>query len=214
MNYYYDIILNWNEGDAYEFFEWNDNDALELIKKIPLVKVKHKVLLDLMTNIVKVEKSFLEAIEDKTLISDKKNFKKIEYACLFTDAKNAIALEFNEEGLTISRSNLLVDDELNVEEVIYGIKETIISYEIKEKLEKNKSLRQEREAKKLILLEIKKLYNELDYNKLKYLYYEYKKEKVDDIDYIYEQIINDLQDKMTKDILKLYHIIKLSYHKV
>ena len=214
MNYYYDIILNWNEQNAYEFFEWNDYDALELIKKIPLIKVKHKVLLDLIGNNIRVEKSFLELIQDKTLISDKKNFKKIEYACLFTDAKNVIALEFNNDGLTISRSNLLIDDELNVQEVIYGIKETTFSYEIINKLEKRNHLRQEIEAKKLILLEIKNLYKEKDHNKLKYLYYEYKKENVDDMDYIYEHIINDLNQKMNKDTLKLYHIIKLSYHKV
>ena len=214
MNYYYDIILNWNEGEAYEFYEWNDYDYLELIKKIPLVKVKHKVLLDLICNDIKVEKSFLEMIEGKTLVSDKKNFKKIEYACLFTDTKNVIALEFNGEGISISRSNLLIDDDLNVLEVIYGMKETNLNYEILKKIEETQTLRQEREAKKLILLEINNLYNNKEIDKLKYLYYEYKKENIGDIDYIYEHIINDLNKKIDKDILKLYHIIKLSYHKV
>lgn len=214
MNYYYDIILNWNEGEAYEFYEWNDYDYLELIKKIPLVKVKHKVLLDLICNDIKVEESFLEMIEGKTLVSDKKNFKKIEYACLFTDTKNVIALEFNGEGISISRSNLLIDDDLNVLEVIYGMKETNLNYEILKKIEETQTLRQEREAKKLILLEINNLYNNKEIDKLKYLYYEYKKENIGDIDYIYEHIINDLNKKIDKDILKLYHIIKLSYHKV
>ena len=214
MNYYYDIILNWNEGEAYEFYEWNDYDYLELIKKIPLVKVKHKVLLDLICNDIKVEEPFLEMIEGKTLVSDKKNFKKIEYACLFTDTKNVIALEFNGEGISISRSNLLIDDDLNVLEVIYGMKETNLNYEILKKIEETQTLRQEREAKKLILLEINNLYNNKEIDKLKYLYYEYKKENIGDIDYIYEHIINDLNKKIDKDILKLYHIIKLSYHKV
>ena len=214
MNYYYDIILNWNEGEAYEFYEWNDYDYLELIKKIPLVKVKHKVLLDLICNDIKVEESFLEMIEGKTLVSDKKNFKKIEYACLFTDTKNVIALEFNGEGISISRSNLLIDDDLNVLEVIYGMKETNLNYEILKKIEETQTLRQEREAKKLILLEINNLYNNKEIDKLKYLYYEYKKENIGDIDYIYEHIINDLNKKIDKDILKLYHIIKLSYHRV
>ena len=214
MNYYYDIILNWNEGEAYEFYEWNDYDYLELIKKIPLVKVKHKFLLDLICNDIKVEESFLEMIEGKTLVSDKKNFKKIEYACLFTDTKNVIALEFNGEGISISRSNLLIDDDLNVLEVIYGMKETNLNYEILKKIEETQTLRQEREAKKLILLEINNLYNNKEIDKLKYLYYEYKKENIDDIDYIYETIINDLNIKFNKEILKLYYVIKLSYHKV
>ena len=193
MNYYYDCLLNWNEQEAYEFYEWNDYDYLELIKKIPLVKVKHKVLLDFIQNSVKVDKEFLEMIKDKTLVSDKKNFKRIEYASLFTDTKNVIALEFNEEGLSISRSNLLIDDDLNILEVIYGIKETTFNYEIIKKIEMNQTLRQEKEAKKLILLEINNLYQNKEIDKLKYLYYEYKKENIKDIDYIYEQIKSDLE---------------------
>ena len=213
MNYYYDIILNWKEDKAYEFYEWNDTDYLELIKKIPLIKVKHKVLLDIIMNNIKVNIPLLETLEDKTLVSAKKNFKRIEYASLFTDGKNVIAIEFNHEGKSISRSNLLIEDELNVLEVIYGMKETNFDYEIVNKLEENKEVRQVKEAKKLILLEINNLYKNKEKDKLRYLYYEYKKENIEDIDYIYESITNDL-NKFNQDILKLYYIIKLSYHKV
>ena len=214
MNYYYDIILNWKEDRAYDFYEWNDYDYLELIKKIPLIKIKHKTFLDFVTNNIKVEESFLEMIKDKTLISDKKNFKKIEYAALFTDTKNVIAIEFNKEGLSIARSNLLVDDELNVLELIYGLKEANINYEVVSTISNDNTLRQVNEAKKLILLEMNNLYQNKEKDKLKYLYYEYKKENIDDIDYIYETIINDLNTKFDKEILKLYYVIKLSYHKV
>ena len=214
MNYYYDIILNWNEENAYEFYEWNDFDYLELIKKIPLIKVKHKTFLDLTENIVKVDSDFLELIKEKTLVSDRKNLKKIEYACLFTDTKNAIAIEFNEEGVSISRSKLLVDDELNVLEVIYGIKETNINMEAIRKIKIDNTLRQIKEAQKLILMEINNLYQKKEIDKLRYLYYEYKKENIDDINYIYESIKNDFKKDFNEDILKLYYIIKISYHKV
>ena len=214
MNYYYDIILNWTEDKAYDFYEWNDYDYLELIKKIPLIKIKHKAFLDFATSNIKVDESFLEMIEDKTLVSDKKNFKRITYAALFTDTKNVIALEFNKEGLSITRSKLLVDDELNVLELIYGLRETNINYEVVSAISSDNTLRQVSEAKKLILLEISNLYQNKEKDKLKYLYYEYKKENIDDIDYIYETIINDLNIKFNKEILKLYYVIKLSYHKV
>lgn len=211
MNYYYDIILNWSEDKAYDFYEWNDFDSLELIKKIPLFKIKHKAFLDIATNSIKVDQKFLELIADKTLVSDKKNFKRIEYACLFTDTKNVYALEFDKEGNSISRSKLLVDDELNVLECIYGMKETQLEYVVKENLKMDSTLRQIKEAKKLIVLEINNLYQNKDIAKLKYLYYEYKKENIDDIDYIYEEIMHDLNKEFNEDILKLYYIIKLSY---
>ena len=214
MNYYYDIILNWSEDKAYDFYEWNDFDSLELIKKIPLFKIKHKAFLDIATNSIKVDQKFLELIADKTLVSDKKNFKRIEYACLFTDTKNVYALEFDKEGNSISRSKLLVDDELNVLECIYGMKETQLEYVVKENLKMGSTLRQIKEAKKLIVLEINNLYQNKDIAKLKYLYYEYKKENIDDIDYIYEEIMHDLNKEFNEDILKLYYIIKLSYHSV
>ena len=80
MNYYYDIILNWGENKAYEFYEWNDTDYLELIKKIPLIKIKTKTFLDFISKNFKVNKDFLDMIKDKTLVSTKKNLGRIEYA--------------------------------------------------------------------------------------------------------------------------------------
>ncbi len=213
MNYYYDIILNWNEEESYNFYEWNDTDYLELIKKIPLFKVKHKIFLDLVSNNIQISSDFLELIKDKTLISTQNNFNKIPYACLFTDNKNVIALEFNSKGQTTSRSNLTIDDELNVLEISYALKDQFITYDIIKSLPKKTSMRQEKEAKKLITLEINNLYQNKEEAKLKYLYYEYKKEKIDK-DLIYQKIMQDLKGEFNEEILKLYYIIKLSYHNV
>ena len=41
MNYYYDIVLNLNE-ELYEFYEWEENDSIDFIKKIPLFRVSTK----------------------------------------------------------------------------------------------------------------------------------------------------------------------------
>jgi len=213
MNYYYDVILNWCENGAYSFYEWNETDYLELIKKIPIFKVKHKIFMDIMLNNISVDENFLELIKDKTLISGRE-IKKLLYVCMFTDGKNVIALEFNQEGLSINRSNLTLDDELNVLEAAYILKEYSLEYVNVSKIDKREVLRQEDEATKLIYLEINNLYKNKDYAKLKYLYYEYKKEKIDDIDIIYNNIISDLKDNFSKNILKLYYIIKLSYHNV
>ncbi len=214
MNYYYDIILNWNENEAYEFYEWNDTDYLELIKKIPLIRIKHKVFLDLVSNKIKVSPEFLNMIQDKTLISGKNLINNITYAALLTDNKNVIAIEFDKEGNSISYSKLLIDDELNVLESTFNLKEYNLEYEILNKLPLNSNIRQENEAKKVISLEINNLYQKKDLSKLKYLYYEFKKEKSDDASYIYETLNQELNNNFSEDILKLYYIIKLSYHNV
>ncbi len=214
MNYYYDVILNWSEERPYNFYEWNDNDYLELAKKIPIFKIKHKMFMDIINNQIEVDEEFLILIKDKTLISGVNIINKIEYACLLTDNKSVIALEFNEQGLIINRSNLLIDDELNALEVSYNLKDYFLKYTVIEPIKYKDTLRQVEEAKKLITLELKNLYQNKDASKLKYLYYEYKKETLDDIKLIYQNITDDLNNNFNPDILKLYYIIKLSYHNV
>ena len=213
LNYYYDILLNWNEV-GYSFYEWDDTDVLELVKKIPFFKVRHKTLVDLITNKVKVEPDFLNLIKDKTLVSNRKFTTKLSYAALLTDNKNVIALEFNEEGLTINQSYLLIDDELNTLESTYGLKELLLNYEIIKPLVISKTLRQEQSAKSFIIFEINQLYQKGDLNKLKYLYYEYKQITSEDLELIYHTFLEDINQDFNVNLLKLYHIIKLSYHNV
>lgn len=214
MNYYYDIILNWSEEEAYNFYEWLDTDYLELVKKIPFIKVKHKSFLDIALNKVKISSEVLNSIKDKTLVSGKNIVNKIDYACLITDNKNIIAIEFNKEGISTNRSKLLIEDEINALEVAFALKEVELDYEVIEKISFKKELRQEADAKHIISLEINNLYQNKELSKLRYLYYEYKKEKCEDIDLIYKTIVNDLETDFKEDLLKLYNIIKLSYHNV
>lgn len=214
MNYYYDILLNWNEKSAYEFYEWNDTDYLEYIRKIPLVKIKHKAFLDFSTKQVRVNEEFLKGIADRTIINTKSIVNKIHYACLFTDNKNVLAIEFNDEGVSINRSKLSLDDELNILEVSFTLKDTDIEYTCLNEIEKSFELRQVSEAKKFILLELDNLYQAKNKEKLKYLYYELKKETEEDLNLIYENLKEEVNSHFDQNILKLYYIIKLSYHNV
>lgn len=214
MNFYYDVVLNWSEDIAYDFYEWLDSDSLELIKKIPLIKVKHKTFMELITNKVKIEEEFLNYIKDKTTLNGHNIVSKISYAALFTDNKNVIALEFNSDGLSIAQSKIMLDDEINILEVSFNLKECILNYEIISPLTFHRTLRCESDALHLINLELKNLYQTKDLDKLKYLYYEYKKEQLDDIEEIYRKLSHELAQDFNADVLKLYYIIKLSYHNV
>lgn len=214
MNYYYDIILNWSENNIYNFYEWNDFDYLELIKKIPFIKIKHKTLVDIWGNNIKVNQEFLTNIKDKTLVSGKSSICKINYACLFTDGKNILAIEFNSNGESINRSKLLIDDEINALEVAYSLKEEELLFEIINKIEESKILRQISDAKRLIALEINNLYQNQELSKLRYLFYEYKGKKCEDIELIYDSLNKELEKDFNEELFRIYNIIKLSYHKV
>ena len=77
MIYIYDIVVNFmDDKRVFEFFEWNSNDIVEHIKKIPLLKVSDNTLYDLVYSNIRVSDSLLELIKDKTYTYSEK----IEYA--------------------------------------------------------------------------------------------------------------------------------------
>lgn len=214
MNYYYDIILNWGIDYEYAFYEWYPEDSLELAKKIPLFRVNHRDFVEMYSNDFLVEREFLDTLLDKTIISGKKMVNKIKYACLITDAKNIFAVEFNQNGEVLARSNILLDDDLNVIDFSYSLKEKEIPYQIKGKRIIKRSLRNEEEARKVINLELDSLKKDNNLAKLKYLYFEYKGIEENDLNKIYQEIKKDVESSFNENILKLYYIIKLSYHNV
>jgi len=114
----YDIILNWtDQNKAYDFFEWDQNDDLEHIKKIPLYKVDYRLMHDLWYHTVKIDALFLESILRKTEVFFNKKIEKIEYGCLFSDGYKVIAVEFASDGTSIYKSSLLLDEEEEIQEI-------------------------------------------------------------------------------------------------
>ena len=78
MTYIYDILLNFNE-EYYDFFDWNKNDKILHIKKIPIYKISDKELIEILNNKIIFDKSFLEYICDKTEVFLKHEIKKLKY---------------------------------------------------------------------------------------------------------------------------------------
>lgn len=209
MNYYYDIVLNFLE-DNFFFYEWEDTDNIEYIKKIPLFQVRKEVFNDFFSNKVIVEKSFLDSIENKTIKKDGK----LLYACLIANKNNVYAYEFNESGEVISRSALVLCDELSILEYLYTIPLKEIDYKIIESININKDIRFSSKIKLFINTEIEKLYNDNNIDKLKFLYLEWFYKKEDNKDIIYKNMKNKLNKEINEEELKIYNLIKLSYNNV
>ena len=157
MNYYYDLILNFSL-DNILFYEWDDNDNLEYIEKIPLFKISEKDMVNILGNNVKINEEFLKMIKDKTTIKSRGIINTISYSSIFTDAKSVIAIEFNEVGEIIGRSNLLLEDDLNVIEMAFALKKKELKYEILNKINVDAPLREITKMKSVIKSEITKLY--------------------------------------------------------
>ncbi len=196
MNYYYDILVNLEE-EFYEFYEWEKNDPIIAIKKTPLFKVSHNVIVDFLTYDITLDEELTINLLEKTIC---KNKEKIN-ALLISDTKTSLFLEINDNGKVIFKSKLLVEDENNINEIVNALRETNLKYQVGKKVLKNNVLRQTIKEQKLILMELNGLKKNKDVDKCNYLYFELF-HKIDDD---YEQEINDMINFLDKGDVKMIH---------
>lgn len=210
MNYYYDAIINFQDNYIH-FYEWDSLDELLYIKKIMIFNVSHHIFSDIIENKIAVNKELLDIIHNKTKL---KSNKYIPYACIFSDNKNALVVEFNNKGESICKSSLLLEDEINICEISYSAKTIDLKYNILEKdIIKNESV-QAAKIKKYILLEVNKTYQEKNYSKLKFIFLSWFNYLEEDIDKIIEIICKELECDIGEREYKIYDLIKLSYNNV
>lgn len=213
MTYIYDVLLNFtDEKNIVEFFEWEENDTLEHIKRIPLIRVSTSTLDDFINNNVKVEKQFLEKIKDTTIMYRKT--KNLEYAVLVSDLNKVIAIEFNKKGEVISKSSLLLDEEDEIIEEAYDINQEQVSYIVQGKINKDNFLtRAEIKRQKYLLKEIENIYTEKNNDKFQYLYEElYSKDNLS-LQEKYSKLKKDIEENYSNKHNLLYEIVRLTYIK-
>lgn len=198
MNYIYDILLNFKD-EFYDFYDWNNNDNIQHIRKIPIFKIESDDLINIKNNKIKLDISFLEKIENKTELFTNKGVKRIRYSCLFSDGESVIGINYINKKLKIS--SLLIDEEMDALEDIISMDNEEIRYKI-EKINNSNELktRKQLEIENYLKKELFKIKDDLE--KLEYLYYECFNEKEHNKDKIMikfnkfndENVINKLYD--------------------
>lgn len=214
MNYIYDIFLNFNDN-LYDFFDWNTDDNIIHIKKIPYFKIKSKVMRDFINNNIKIDNSFLDKIQDKTEIFSDNRIKTIKYACLFSDDNMVIGVKFNKNGYLKKYSSLLIDEEFEILELVSVMKINILEYSILNKINVNNYFytRQEQSIRESIEKELDDIIKSKSYDKLKYLYYECFNKSDNNIDKIYNDMKYALFNSQNNIIKKLNNILKITRRK-
>lgn len=210
MNYIYDITLNFNKNNLYEFYEWKEEDDAEFILKIPMFKASTEDIVNIKYGDIIVNKNFLKQIEDKTEVYAPNAVNIIRYACIFSSEESSIAVEFDASGLSYMKSNLSIDEEDEVIECAKLIKYTILDYKLKSKKSINivSSTRYEREMSKYLVKSLEKMNKNNENSKLKYIFYEIYNEKCDDIEKVYSKLINITKNNDNK-FIKLKNLVGL-----
>lgn len=190
MNYIYDIVTNFND-EYYDFYEWNKNDNISHIKKIPIIKISKEDFINLNCYQFSIEQNYIFKIKNKTEFYGKKE-KKDNYYLLITNGNDIIGIQFNEQGYSIKRSSLIVEEELDIIAEIKKISLQKIDFNLQNKIKIYNTTRYERNRKSYLMQELNKLAKN-------------NKQKI--IDYIYFECFNE-QELNTKNALnKIYNNI-------
>ena len=194
MNYIYDIFLNL-QPIPYDFYDWNKDDKIIHVKKIPAFKISNYDFKNIKNNIISVDKSFLKAINNKTFLFKNNQTSKINTSALFSNGKDIIAIKFNKNKINQLKSTLTIDDYQDIINIINKQKEIKINYKIVKKIKPAIfKTRLEIENEKYIYNELKKIYNHNNYKKLSYICLECFGKSEEDI--------NKAVKKIKKEIIK------------
>ena len=214
MNYIYDVTLNLSKNNLYEFYEWKEEDDPEFILKIPIFRVDKETFIDLKYNNVIISKDFLLKIFDKTEVYTPNSINLIRYAALFSCDESVVGIEFDSDGNNYMKSNISVEEEIEIIECSKLLKFTIIDYKVKSKnnIKEKLSTRKEIEDINFALKKLNDIYQNNEEIKLKYIFYELYNEKLEDIEKIHIKLINIIKNNDEK-ASKLNEILKLMDNK-
>lgn len=207
MKNIYDILVNFKKI-PYEFYEWNKEDDVKHVKKMPSIKVSDSTLYDIFYNDAVVSKNFLDQIKDKTEIFFGRIVKKVKYACVIYNDDVALSILLNDNGETIGKSKLLFDEEEDVLKEDVPLKE--IDYNIIKKSKKISGLTR-REAKIVLLLSkyLDKIYENKKNDEIKYMYFECFNKVEEDNEKAYKNLKNEVLKANLNVIETLKTLIKV-----
>lgn len=188
MTYIYDIVLNFTDVNRYfDVYEWEKDDHLVNIKKALILRVNNKVLNDFIKYKIKVNKTFLEFIKDKSMCYKKD---KIKYLVVLSNGEKSVAFSFDELGNIIYKSSLFFDEEEIINKMALKIDKTDIIYTNYDSDYDFSLPRHFLEKNKYVNKELKSLYNLKKYEELRYIYYEIFNDIESDNKLIYERLLN------------------------
>lgn len=212
MNYIYDIVLNF-QNKYYDFYDWNKNDNIYHMRKIPILKINSKQLLDIKQNIVKFNDDTFKTFNVKAERFKQNSITKIKYTIILGDEHEALAIKINKNGLIHLKSSLLPDEQDDVIEILKFQNETKLNYQIIKKDKQNPfKTRFELEHESFIKNELDKIYRQNNIQKLNYLCLECFNKPETNIQHAYQKLKKEI-NKANDNFQKIYNIFKITKQK-
>lgn len=202
MRFIYDIVVNY-ENNFFEFYEWEKEDNIINIKKMPLFLVNNETYKIIKYESVTINSAFVDKIRDKTFAYNKI---KIGPSCLITNGMEVIGILCNDKGEVIKKSSLLIDEEDEILEEASDIDIYDIDIIKRKKINRNNINRREAEKREFLINYIN---SENNNSNLKYLYYDYFEKENEDISLIKKELINEIKHNWNKRLNSFYETAKI-----
>ncbi len=208
MIFIYDILVNMNE-ELIDFYDWEETDIYEHIRRGCLIKISSEDYYNLLTSTFKIDSELMDQIKDKTQKFSGRNTLIVDYQLAFTDGNNAFMVKFDKEGISKQKSKFLVNEELEILAISTNMKTTKINYKIiSDKIIQKRMTRKEKRIVNIILSELNLIKDDKD--KIDYLYYEW----FDTNDGVnkYNKLIKSINNEYTskhKEFLDILNLITI-----
>lgn len=173
MNYIYDILLNYNTK-YFDFFDWNLDDKLYHIRKIPIYNISTKKMNDIINNNVILSSTFIQQIKNKTEYFGKNNIEVLNYCALLSNKNKVLAIKADEMGRITHFSSMLLDEESDTLMRCKNIEKYNIVFKLVDKEKKiiNKTRKKVKDEKYM-----NNRFSKCSTDKLSFLLYELTKEE-------------------------------------
>lgn len=204
MVYVYDILVNFNEK-MIDFYDWDKNDEIKHIRKMPIFKVNNKVIMDIMFNKIKLSSEIINLIKDKTEVFNLRSVITLPFVCTLVSTESAVAVSMNKNGLVLEKSKFLVNEELEIISVGNKLKKIDLEYSIVKTDKHSLLLRNEEKKLNEIVREIDLLKDNDEV--INYLYYEwFNKPSTENA---YDELIFDLKKGFTPKHEELSNLLNI-----
>lgn len=215
MIYIYDILLNFCDcEEIYDFYEWNQSDTIENIKRIKLVHVDKDMLDDLLYYDGNIDTSYLLKVYRTCEVYTNRKVKVLDYCGLFSDGERVLAIEFDEGGKPIYKSKLLIDEEEEIAILATNLETFPIIYDRKDRVLENRFFtRNEILIRNYLMKEIEECYNKKNYGKLRFLYEEYFEEESTSYQRMLQALLDSMKNSLDSKHMDIYQVLKLANKK-
>ena len=213
MNYIYDVILDFQK-EYYDFYEWNKNDNIFHMRKIPILKINEKQFNEIKNNIVQFSEATTKLFNFKTAERFKQNnITKMKYTIIISTENQAMGIKINKNGIIQLKSSLLPDEQDDVIEIIKFQNEAKLEYKIIKNNKKNNfKTRFEIENEKFIYNELNKVYEQKNIQKINYICLECFNKQEKNIEIAYKKLKAEI-NKTNENFKKIYDIFKITKQK-